>query len=385
MNRKELIKSFEEYYGKGVGDINTYFSPGRVNIIGEHQDYNKGHVFPAALTIGIYGAVRLREDNIVRLYSDDTKLLVAIDLSKPIAYKEEYGWANYPLGMIASDLAKNKKVVGMDIYIKGNLPVGAGLSSSAALLVLMGYILRDLRNEVIDRVDLAKQGEAVEYNFVGVKVGIMDHFVIANGKKNCGVLLNCSNIEYELVPLEFGEYQILIMNTNKPRDLISSEFNTRIKECKLAEEEIRKHHQLVGLSWAKEADMLYLKDEKLRKRTRHAYTENLRVLEFKKALLNKDIAKIAEIINQSHVSLRDDFEVSCKELDTLVELALADQNCIAARMIGAGFGGCAIALVNKNYKNVFIQKIMKEYTQKIGFEPTIYTVNIGDGTGVLVK
>lgn len=385
MNKIELQEHFAKYYGKTEKEIHTYFSPGRVNIIGEHQDYNHGHVFPAALTIGIYGAVVLRDDNLVRLYSDDTRLAVEVDLRNPIKYDEKNDWANYPLGMIASDLACGKKVFGMDIYFKADLPVGAGLSSSAAILVLMGYILHDLRNENVDRVELAKQAKEVENSFVGVKVGIMDQFVIANGKKDCGVLLDCNTLNHELIPVDFGEYQLLIMNTNKKRDLISSEFNTRINECKLAENEIRKYHKLDGLSLAIEEDLQYLDDEKLRKRTRHAYSENLRVLAFKEALLNKDLEKMANIINESHNSLRDDFEVSCRELDTLVELSLVNEHCLAARMIGAGFGGCVIALVYKNYKNIFMQKIKKTYTDKIGYEPTIYTANIGNGTGKIAK
>lgn len=380
MIEKQFLKqAFVNYYGGDDSNVKFYFAPGRVNLIGEHQDYNGGHVFPAALKLGIYGAIRLRSDKLVNLYSDNTKSEINYNLENPIIYDESNGWANYPLGIIKSFIEDEVDVPGMDIYYSADLPVGAGLSSSAAILVLTAYMLVDILKLNLDKIEIAKRAKNVEYNFVGVKVGIMDQFVIANGKKQCGVLLDCSNLTYEIVPINWDNYELMIINTNKQRDLVNSEFNDRIAECKQAESEIRKYRSLVGLSYADENDLKLLSSEKLKRRTKHAFSENRRVKVFRDALVKSDIKAIAKVIDESHKSLRNDFEVSCDELNTLVEIAKSQQGVLAARMIGAGFGGCIIALVEKEYAEESKIKIYDEYLEKVGYPPSIYMANIGNG------
>lgn len=378
MNKQELIAAFETYYGSG-GPVHCFFAPGRVNIIGEHQDYNGGCVFPAALTVGIYGAVRLRTDKKVRLYSANMQKEVTIDLTEPLAYTSAWDWANYPIGIIAYFLKERAPLAGMDIYFDGDLPAGAGLSSSACILDLTVYMLWSLLGEAIDRTKLAEIAQQVEYHFVGVKVGIMDQFAISQGKKDHGVLLDCTKMEFELVPLTWHGYELIIMNTNKQRSLVDSKFNERKHECDAALEEIRKHHPLSGLSLATAEDMAYIEDEVLRRRARHAYTENQRVHAFVKALREQRIERIATLLKDSHTSLKYDYEVSGHELDTIVALAEAQPGCIASRMTGAGFGGCAIALVAQEYVTDFMEALPRAYAEVIGTTPSLYRAHIGDG------
>ena len=346
MNKEKLQQRFLSFFGEGSGEVHCYFAPGRVNVIGEHQDYNGGHVFPAALKVGIYGAIRLREDSKVRLHSDNMEKTVVVDVNEPFQYNIEHDWANYPLGVIQFLKDKGHKVPGMDIYFNGNLPAGAGLSSSACMLDLTGYmLLSELGLTPIDRTELAKMAMHVEYHFVGVKVGIMDMYAIAHGKEGHGVLLDCTHMERKLVPLNWHGHTLVIMNTNKQRGLVDSKFNERKGECDAAHEIIRKHKDISGLALATLDDLKSISDDVLMRRARHVITENLRVLDFMKALEAADLTGIAHCLNESHRSLQVDFEVTGKELDTIVDLARSQEGCIASRMTGAGFGGCAIALV----------------------------------------
>lgn len=380
MNKAELIAKFIEQFGDTGKPIDCYFAPGRVNIIGEHQDYNGGHVFPAALTCGIWGAMRLRDDSKVRLYSENMETTVVVDIHDDFVYDPAHDWANYPLGIIEFLKKAGHTLPGMDLFYSGNLPAGAGLSSSACILDLTGYMLwTELGLTPIDRTKLAEMAQQVEYNFVGVKVGIMDQFAISHGKEGHGVLLDCTAMEFKHVPLNWGDYHLIIMNTNKKRGLVDSKFNERKAECDAAWAEIQKHHPLEALALGTEADLELIADDVLRRRARHVITENLRVLAFMEALKAGDTEKIAEIITTSHTSLRYDYEVSGLELDTMVEIACKQPGCLASRMTGAGFGGCAIALVATKDVAAFKENVPKLYEAAIGTEPTLYDAEIGDG------
>ncbi len=380
MTKEELIAKFIEQFGDTGEPIDCYFAPGRVNIIGEHQDYNGGHVFPAALTCGIWGAMRLRDDSKVRLYSENMEATIVVDINDDFVYDEAHDWANYPLGIIEYLKKDGYTLQGMDLFYSGNLPAGAGLSSSACILDLTGYMLwTHLGKTPIDRTKLAEMAQQVEYNFVGVKVGIMDQFAISHGKEGHGVLLDCTAMEFEHVPLNWGDYHLIIMNTNKKRGLVDSKFNERKGECDAALAEIQEHHPLSGLSLGTLEDLDLIEDDVLRRRARHAITENLRVMAFMDALREGNTAKIAEIITASHESLRYDYEVSGLELDTMVEIARKQPGCLASRMTGAGFGGCAIALVASDKVEAFKEAVPKLYEEAIGTVPTLYDAEIGDG------
>ena len=380
MEKAKLISCFEELYGQNGKEIRTFFSPGRVNIIGEHQDYNGGHVFPAALELGIYAAVRVRDDRMVRFVSETRKHPITISLDDKLAYNRKQYWTNYPIGIMDQLQQEGYTLPGMDLYFWGDLPAGAGLSSSACILDLMGYICYSLLGVEVDRTHLAQIAQQAEYHFVGVKVGIMDQFAISQGRAGHGVLLNCTTMEFRLVPLTWGNYSIVIMNTNKERDLLSSDFNTRIAECEAALKELREvRPTLEGLSLATLEEVEAIADEVLRKRARHAVSENLRVLAFEEALHHNDVHQIAELINASHTSLDKDFEVTIFELNTIVEIARKQEGCIAARMIGAGFGGCAIAFVENTHVEAFKESVSKEYYEATNHQATMYDATIGDG------
>ena len=385
MNKEMLIKTFEEYYGAGQQPVQCFFSPGRVNLIGEHIDYNGGCVFPAALSLGIYGAIRSREDGVVRLKSTNTSSAVSVNIQEPIVYKEEDGWGNYPKGVIAGLLSQGIFVKGYDILFSGNLPDGAGLSSSASILVLTAFMLRKAAGEEqIDRVELARFCQKVENQFINVNCGIMDQFSIAMGKKEYAMLLNCQSLEYKHIPLTLGDYRLVIMNTNKKRELADSKYNERRGECEAALALLKNHANLENLCQAtiSQVDM-YLKEALLHKRARHVVTENARVLEAVRCLEQRDVIRFGQLMTQSHISLQKDYEVTGRELDNLVEFALKAKGCIGARMTGAGFGGCAIALVKKDDLEAFRITVKEGYQKAIGLTPDFYISEIGDGVNGL--
>lgn len=379
MNKDEVRLRAEAALGESSAPLEYFFAPGRVNIIGEHQDYNGGHVFPAALTVGIYGAIRRRPDRKVRLYSKNMGTLVEIDLDSPMKYEENWDWANYPIGIIDYLVRSGQELPGMDLYFEGDLPSGAGLSSSACILDLTGFMIWSLLGIPVDRTALAEMAQQVEYNFIGVKVGIMDQFAISQGKAGHGVLLDCTAMKFELIPVTWDGCELIIMNTNKRRGLVDSKFNERKEECDQALAAIRRHRPISGLSLAEESDLEYIDNEIWRRRAKHALTENKRVLRFIEALRRSDLTELAEILNESHTSLKYDYEVSGRELDTIVELARKQEGCLASRMTGAGFGGCAIALVRKEQVPEFMKQVSEKYNELIGTEPDMYHAVIGDG------
>jgi galactokinase len=378
----QLKSEFVKIYGEG--EIRNFHSPGRVNLIGEHIDYNGGYVFPCALEFGTFACVRVRNDKTVNLATTNFDLKVTVDLDD-IAYKDEDDWANYPKGVIKTLLDDGYKVSGMDILFSGNIPNGAGLSSSASLELLMGVIVNNLFNdEKIDRVELVKIGQKAENRFVGVNCGIMDQFAVGMGKKDKAILLDCNTLRYDYADVNLGEYSLVIMNTNKRRALNESKYNERRSECDSALEVIRKQkniNALCELSSNDYEELEYLiEEENVRKRVRHAVYENERVKKAYDCLNKGELIEFGALLVRSHDSLRDLYEVTGKELDTIVEEALKVEGCIGSRMTGAGFGGCAIAVVKKNAIEVFQEKVRNNYRDIIGYEPSFYLSGIGEGT-----
>lgn len=382
MNIQELKQEFNKLYGEG--EIRVFHSPGRVNLIGEHIDYNGGYVFPCALEFGTYGIVRAREDKKINLASTNFELKVSVDLDN-IIYKEEDDWANYPKGVMKVMMDKGFSICGMDILISGNIPNGAGLSSSASLEVLTAVIVDTLFNGgTADRVELVKLSQKAENTFVGVNCGIMDQFAVGMGRKNEAILLDCGSLKYNYAKVELGDYTLVIMNTNKRRALNESKYNERRAECDEALEILKKEKPINALCdlTIDEFDKLeaLLEKENVRNRAKHAVYENERTKTAYNRLNEGRLLEFGKLLVESHNSLRDLYEVTGKELDTIVEESLKAPGCIGARMTGAGFGGCAIALVKKDEVNNFIDIVKENYAKIIGYEPSFYLSGVGQGT-----
>ena len=382
--KEKILAKFEEVFGSCEG-AKAYFAPGRVNLIGEHTDYNGGHVFPCALTIGTYGVARKREDNKLRFYSMNFERLGMIESSlddlKP--YKEA-NWTNYPKGVMWAFEKRGMKLpCGMDLLLNGNIPNGSGLSSSASLEVLTGYILRDFFGFDVTNQDLALIGQYSENNFNGVNCGIMDQFAIAMGKKNNAIFLDTADLSYEYAPIQLENAKIVIASSNKKRGLGDSKYNERRSECETALAELQKVVDIKSLGElseeAFEAHKDAIKSEVRQRRAKHAVYENQRTIKAVEALKNNDVALFGQLMNASHVSLRDDYEVTGKELDTLVEEAWKIDGCIGSRMTGAGFGGCTVSIVKDDAIDHFIDSVGKAYKEKIGYAADFYVVEIGDG------
>lgn len=384
MNKEAMKKIFLEEYGYTESKIKTFFSPGRVNLIGEHIDYNGGFVFPAALTVGIYAALSLRQDNIIRMKSKNIQGEVVINLDGDLSYNKEDDWGNYPKGVIKSLKDIGHRVSGMDIVFYSNLPDGAGLSSSAALEVLTAYIMLYLEGaKDIDRVEISKLCQSVENNFIGVNCGIMDQFAVALGKKDNAILLDCNSLYYEYVPLKLNDYKLVIMSTNKRRELADSKYNERRDQCEKALELInsKRDNKINNLCQASLNDIeSFVEDEIIKKRVIHVVTENRRVEKSMEMLKNNNIKEFGALMTESHLSLESDYEVTGLHLDTLVHEALKIEGCIGARMTGAGFGGCAIALVHEEKVEEFKDKVSIAYEEITNIKPSFYTSNIGEGT-----
>lgn len=382
MNLTKLKENFIKLYGQG--SARTFFSPSRINIIGEHIDYNGGRVMPAAIEIGTYAIVRIRGDKRVSLASEDMELKVNVNIDK-IKYKKEDDWANYPKGVIYFMQKAGYNVGGMDILIKGNIPNGSGLSSSASLELLIAVIINDLFNEgKIDRLELVKISQKAENDFVGVKCGIMDQFAIGMGVENKAILLDTSSLEYEYINVDLESNKIVIMNTKKRRQLNDSKYNERRAECDKALDIIKEHiniNNLCDLTTGEFENIKdYIVDEIVRNRAEHVVYENYRVNKASSALKRNDFEEIGALLVESHNSLRDLYDVTGIELDTIVNAANNGSGCLGARMIGAGFGGCAIALVNKNYIQEFIEYVKDTYKNETGLDSEFYITGIGNGT-----
>ncbi len=382
--KEVLLKKFEEIFGS-TQDVKVYFAPGRVNMIGEHTDYNGGHVFPCALTIGTYAVARKRDDDTCRFYSMNFEELGILESSvEGLKYEKEADWTNYPKGVMWAFGEKGHPVLkGMDLLLYGNIPNGSGLSSSASVEVLTGYILRDFFNFDVSNQDLALYGQYAENHFNGVNCGIMDQFSIAMGKKDHAIFLDTADLSYEYAPIVLQGYKIVIAGSNKKRGLGDSKYNERRSECETALSELQ---QVVGIQslgdLTEEMFETYksaIKDEIRIKRAKHAVYENQRTIRAVAALKRNDLAEFGKLMNASHISLRDDYEVTGIELDTLVEEAWKLDGVIGSRMTGAGFGGCTVSIVKDEAVESFVQKVGAAYEQKIGYAADFYVVEIGDG------
>ena len=385
----QLLEKFKELYG-GNGDIRTYFAPGRVNLIGEHTDYNGGHVFPCALTLGTYAVARKREDDVLRFYSVNFERdgIYASSLNDLVP-KKQAGWTNYPKGVMWAFEKRNYHLTsGLDIVIGGNIPNGSGLSSSASLEVLTGLVLRDMFElDQITNQELALIGQDSENNFNGMNCGIMDQFASAMGKKDCAIFLDTATLECEYAPLQLENAKIVITNSNVKHGLVNSAYNERRSQCETALAQLQTVRDIKTLGDLTEEEFEEIKDAITdpicRKRAKHAVYENQRTIQAVDALQKNDIALFGQLMNASHDSLRDDYEVTGIELDTLVEEARKVDGVIGSRMTGAGFGGCTVSLVKDEAIDKFIEEVGKAYEAKIGYAADFYVVEIGDGPVIL--
>ncbi len=379
--KTEFIKTF------GDGDMRLFFAPGRVNMIGEHTDYNGGHVFPCALTLGTYGVIRKREDDKLKFTSLNIQAGKVYESSLPdLKYEKEDDWTNYAKGVFWAYLRKGCKIdKGADIMISGNIPAGSGLSSSASLEVLIGLMIRELYGfDNIDMVDVALLGQKAESEFVGMNCGIMDQFASAMGKEGQAIFLDTSTLEYDYAPLELKDAHIVITNSNVKHELASSEYNTRRNECREALKDIQAvepEFKTLGEMTNEDFERLKgsIKEENVMRRARHAVGENIRAIDAVEALKANDIEKFGRLMNASHVSLRDDYEVSCPELDYLASLAWETEGVIGSRMTGGGFGGCTVSIIKNDAIDGYKKKVSEKYKEKYGLDAEFYVIDPGEG------
>lgn len=383
--KKALIEKFEELFGAG-GEIRTYFAPGRVNLIGEHTDYNGGHVFPCALTIGTYGLARKREDQKLRFYSmnfpEDGIIESSLEDLKPA---EEAGWTNYPKGVMwAFEKHVHKLPCGVDFLVYGDIPNGSGLSSSASLEVLTGLMLKDIHGiERLTGQDLAVLGQYSENNFNGMNCGIMDQFASAMGKKDSAIFLDSNTLEFEYAPVKLPEARIVITNSKVKHSLVGSAYNDRRNESERALKDLQKVVDIQTLGdlteEAFEEHKAAVEDPICRKRAKHAVYENQRTIKAYNALKANNLEAFGKYMNASHISLRDDYEVSCEEIDILVNLAWQIPGVIGSRMTGGGFGGCTVSIVKNDAVDDFIEAVGKGYRAQTGHVAEFYVVDVGEG------
>ena len=386
---ENVLAKFKELFG-GEGEIGVYFAPGRVNMIGEHTDYNGGHVFPCALTIGTYGVARKRNDKKLRFYSMNFEQLGVLESSvENLKPEKEADWTNYPKGVMWAFGEKGMKVEqGMDLVLFGNIPNGSGLSSSASLEVLTGLLLKDTFGfKDLSMIDLALIGQYSENNFNGCNCGIMDQFASAMGKKDHAIFLDTNTLKYEYAPVVLENAKIVIINSKVKHSLVDSAYNDRRNECETALKELQKVTDIKtlgdltedGFEQYKDA----IKDPVRQKRAKHAVYENQRTIRAVEALRNNDVKLFGQLMNASHESLRHDYEVSCEEIDILVDLAQAMPGVIGSRITGGGFGGCTVSIVEDATVDRFIEEIGKTYKEKVGHEAEFYVVEIGDGAKIV--
>lgn len=383
----KILDEMQEVFREKFGAVQThaYFSPGRVNLIGEHTDYNGGHVFPCAISLGTYALVAPRTDGISRLYSMNLPEQGVVQFPMHGAVKSDaYGWANYPIGVVrVMEDAGHRAAHGFDIVLYGTLPNGAGLSSSASIEVLMAVILNDELNLGIDMVELVKFSQKAENEFVGMNCGIMDQFAVGMGKKDCAILLDCNTLSYRYSKLALDGCSIVITNTNKTHSLVTSAYNERRAQCESALKALQKVKPIKALGELTNAEFdaiaSAIPDPVERRRARHAVYENNRTLEAVKALEANDVKRFGELMNASHVSLRDDYEVTGPELDTLAELAWQQDGVLGSRMTGGGFAGCTVSIVRDAAIPAFEKNVGDAYAAKIGYAPSFYVANIADG------
>jgi galactokinase len=382
--KNNLYREFKGLFNKDAE--NAYFSPGRVNLIGEHIDYNGGLVMPCAITFGTYVLTAPNNEGIFRFRSlnfDET-----LDIPLQHHYKKiGESWFNYPLGIIEYFLKQGHQVHGLDLLYYGDIPISSGLSSSASIEVATAYALNDLFDSGYSKLELVQLSKEVENVFIGVNCGIMDQFAVAFGEKDKALMLNCDTLEYKAVDSNLGEYVLAIVNTNKPRKLAESKYNERVSECRTALEALQQELNIQNLcdidnNTFKQYQHLII-DKTVLKRATHVIEENDRVKLAAEALAASNLAEFGKLMYASHDSLKNLYEVSGKELDTIVEYCKTNPDIAGARMTGAGFGGCAIALVKRTAFDNFSKEVTAYYTSKIGYAPSVYSSLIGDGVGLL--
>ena len=382
--KETVLKKFEEVFGDSEG-AKVFFAPGRVNLIGEHTDYNGGHVFPCALTIGTYMAVKKRDDRKLRFYSMNFDHLGVIESSiEGLKPEKEADWTNYPKGVMWAFEKRGMKMdCGLDIVLNGNIPNGSGLSSSASLEVVTGFMLRELFGFDVTNVELARIGQYSENNFNGMNCGIMDQFASAMGKKDNAIFLDTADLSYEYAPINLAGAKIVVTNSKVKHSLVNSEYNTRRSECETALAELQTVTDIKGLGDLTEeefeAHKSAIKDETRVKRAKHAVYENRRTIRAVEALKNNDLETFGKLMNASHVSLRDDYAVSCSEIDVLVDAAWKVEGVIGSRITGGGFGGCTVSIVKDEAIEAFKEQVGKAYQEQVGKTPEFYVVEIGNG------
>ena len=380
---KHLEQKFQEVFGAPAEK--QFFAPGRVNLIGEHTDYNGGNVFPCAIDKGTYGLVKKRNDRRFRMYSENFADLGVMEFTlDELTNDKKHDWANYPKGVIKMFLEVGQKIdSGFDILFSGNIPNGAGLSSSASIEMLTAIVLKDLFHLSIDPVEMAQLGKKTENLFIGVNSGIMDQFAVAMGKKDNAILLDCNTLKYDYVPVVLKDEVIVIANTNKRRGLADSKYNERRAECDEALAELQTKLPIKALGELSieqfEANKDLIKSPVRQKRAKHAVYENQRTLKAQKELSAGNLAEFGKLMNQSHISLRDDYEVTGVELDTLAALAWEQPGVVGSRMTGAGFGGCTVSIVKKDKVDDFIKNVGEAYKNKIGYAADFYIASVSDG------
>ena len=382
MNTLELKSAYEAAYHKSATAI--YFAPGRVNLIGEHTDYNGGFVFPCALSFGTYLLIAPNNEQKINLRSLNVEAVYSLELSQLTTPLPDKAWANYPIGVFAQFIKRDVAIEqGYDILFWGNVPAGAGLSSSAAMEVVTAYALNELLGTGFDRTELAKIGQKAEHEYAGVMCGIMDQFASSHGKQDHAIYLNCDTLAFDLVPVKLEGIKVVVSNTHSPHHLDSGAYNDRVRQCRLAVEQLAALRPIKYLAEISQADFEQVEhaitDEVAHRRARHVVGEVQRTKDAVEALQQGDIEQFGVLMNQSHISLRDDYEVTGPELDALAEAAWKVEGVLGSRMTGGGFGGCTVSLVREGAIPTFIEQVGKEYTEKTGLKADFYIAEIGNG------
>lgn len=382
MTIEQLKSAYEAAYQKFATDI--FFSPGRVNLIGEHTDYNGGFVFPCALSFGTYLLMAPNNEQKINFRSLNIDAVYSLELTQLTTPLPNKAWANYPLGVIAQFIKRGVSIAqGYDILFWGNVPAGAGLSSSAAMEVVTAFAFNELLGTGYDRTELAKIGQAAEHEFAGVMCGIMDQFASAQGKKDHAIYLNCDTLQFDLVPVKLEGIKVVVSNTHSPHHLDSGAYNDRVRQCQLAVQQISAVRPIKNLAELSQADFEQVEnaitDEVAHRRARHVVGEVQRTKDAVEALQQGNIELFGKLMTQSHISLRDDYEVTGLQLDSLAEAAWKVEGVLGSRMTGGGFGGCTVSLVRDEAIPTFIEQVGAEYTEKTGLKADFYIAEIGDG------
>ena len=382
MNTIELKSAYEAVYHKPATDI--FFSPGRVNLIGEHTDYNGGFVFPCALSFGTYLLVAPNDEQKINFRSLNVEAVYSLELTQLTTPLPDKAWANYPLGVLAQFVKRGVAIEqGYDMLFWGNVPAGAGLSSSAAMEVVTAYAFNELLGTGYDRTELAKIGQKAEHEFAGVMCGIMDQFASAQGKQDHAIYLNCDTLAFDLVPVKLEGIKVVVSNTHSPHHLDSGAYNDRVRQCQLAVQQISAVRPIKNLAELSQADFEQVEhaitDEVAHRRARHVVGEVQRTKDAVEALQQGNIELFGKLMTQSHISLRDDYEVTGLQLDSLAEAAWKVEGVLGSRMTGGGFGGCTVSLVRDEAIPTFIEKVGAEYTEKTGLKADFYIAEIGNG------